>query len=189
MTTYRKYLASHLAGRPEVPLLWAVWVAIAALVVGRPGSPAPPRSSRIIGRQRRPAQAVSLPRGRLPAAYGTHTVTRTEATIPSGEDPFGHISETVPGDGKYRARVVCLQVVTDTSGVMRAGIGAEITESSSNTLPAGLFVRWAVRDTGLPGGEGDGFRRLGTTSIPILACPPPIFIQNLEHGNINIHDA
>lgn len=106
---------------------------------------------------------------------------------PSGEDPFGHVSETVPGDGKYRARVICLAVVTDASGVRRAGIGAEITESSSNTLPAGSFVRWSVRDTGLPGGEGDGFRR-STTSIPIVTCPPPTFIQDLEHGNINIHD-
>ena len=107
---------------------------------------------------------------------------------PSGEDPFGHVSETVPDDGKYRARVTCLTVVTDTSGEKRAGIGAEITESSSNTLPAGMFVRWSVRDTGLSGGEGDGFRRV-ITSIPIVTCPPPTFIQVLEHGNINIHDA
>jgi len=106
---------------------------------------------------------------------------------PSGEDAFGHVSETIPGDGKYRARVTCLAVVTDTNG-MRAGIRAEITESSSNTLPAGTRLLWHVRDTGLPGGEGDGFRRT-TTSFLIGPCPPATAIPVLEHGNINIHNA
>jgi len=109
---------------------------------------------------------------------------------PSGEDAFGHVSETFPGDGKYRARVVCLQVVTDITGVKRAGIIGQITESSSNTAPAGSFVRWSVRDTGLSGGSGDGFQRL-ITSIPPnpMVCPPRPTIADLEHGNINIHDA
>jgi hypothetical protein len=106
---------------------------------------------------------------------------------PSGDDPFGHVSETIPGDGKYRARVTCLTVVADANG-MRAGIRAEITESSSNTLPAGTRLLWHVRDTGLSGGTGDGFRRT-TTSIQIGPCMPSTNIPVLEHGNINIHDA
>jgi hypothetical protein len=109
---------------------------------------------------------------------------------PSGEDAFGHLSDTIPGDGKIRARVVCLQVVTDMSGVKRAGMIGQITESSSNTAPAGSFIRVSVRDTGLPGGDGDGYRR-AFTSIPPnpTVCPPQALIFNIERGNINIHDA
>lgn len=109
---------------------------------------------------------------------------------PSGEDAFGHVSETIPGDGKFRARVTCLMVITTMTGLKRAGIVGQITESSSNTLPAGTFVRWVVRDTGLPGGDGDGFRRLGMTSIPPNPTMCPIANEfPLERGNINIHDA
>jgi hypothetical protein len=107
---------------------------------------------------------------------------------PFGEDAFGHISETIPGDGKFRARVTCLMVATTMTGVKRAGIVGQITESSSNTAPAGFFVRWVVEDTGLPGGDGDGFRRGAPTSIPIAGCPTFADFP-LEHGNINIHDA
>jgi hypothetical protein len=110
---------------------------------------------------------------------------------PSGEDAFGHLSDTIPGDGKIRARVVCLQVVTDAvTGVKRAGIIGQITESESNTFPAGSFIRSSARDTGLSGGSGDGYRR-AFTSIPPnpMVCPPQAVIFDLEHGNINIHDA
>jgi hypothetical protein len=109
---------------------------------------------------------------------------------PSGQDAFGHLSDTISDDGKIRARVVCLQVVTDMSGVKRAGIIGQITESSSNTFPAGSFIRSSVRDTGLPGGDQDGYRR-AFTSIPPnpMVCPPQAVIFNLEHGNININDA
>jgi hypothetical protein len=109
---------------------------------------------------------------------------------PSGEDAFGHLSDTIPDDGKIRARVVCLQVVTDPSGVKRAGMIGQITESSSNTAPPGFFIRVSVRDTGLAGGSGDGYRR-SIQSIPPnpLVCPPQALIFNIEHGNINIHDA
>jgi hypothetical protein len=109
---------------------------------------------------------------------------------PSGQDAFGHLSDTIPGDGKIRARVVCLQVVTDVTGVKRAGMIGQITESSSNTAPAGFFIRISVRDTGLPGGDQDGYRR-SIQSIPPnpLVCPPQAVIFNLVHGNINIHDA
>ena len=110
---------------------------------------------------------------------------------PSGQDAFGHLSDTVPGDGKIRARVVCLEVVTNsTTGVKTAGMIGQITESSSNSAPAGFFIRISVRDTGLPGGEQDGYRR-SIQSIPPnpLVCPPQNVIFNLEHGNINIHDA
>jgi hypothetical protein len=108
----------------------------------------------------------------------------------SGQDAFGHLSDTIPDDGKIRARVVCLQVVTDLSGVKRAGMIAQITESSSNTAPAGFFIRVSVRDTGASGGDGDGYRR-SIQSIPPnpLVCPPQAAIFNLVHGNINIHDA
>jgi hypothetical protein len=110
---------------------------------------------------------------------------------PAGEDPFGHVSTTVPHDGKLRARIVCLQVVTDSmTGIKRAGFIGQITESSSNTAVAGLFVRGSARDTGLSGGSGDGFR-FATTSRPppSMPCPPQLSIPDLEHGNINIHDA
>jgi hypothetical protein len=109
---------------------------------------------------------------------------------PSGQDAFGHLSDTIPDDGKIRARVVCLQVITDTTGVKRAGIIGRITESSSNTFPAGTFIRSSVRDTGLSGGEGDGYRRTFQSIVPNpMVCPPQTVIFNLEHGNININDA
>ena len=109
---------------------------------------------------------------------------------PSGQDAFGHLSDTVPNDGKIRARVVCLQVVTDMSGVKRAGIIGQITESSSNTAPAGFFIRASVRDTGLPGGDQDGYRRTFQSILPNpTVCPPQALIFNLERGNININDA
>jgi hypothetical protein len=109
---------------------------------------------------------------------------------PAGEDAFGHMSDTIPDDGKIRARVVCLQVVTDMTGVKRAGLIGQITESSSNTFPAGSFIRSSVRDTGLSGGSGDGYRR-AFTSIPPnpMVCPPQALIFDIGHGNINIHDA
>jgi hypothetical protein len=108
----------------------------------------------------------------------------------AGEDPHGHLSDTIPDDGKIRARIICLQVVTDPSGVKRAGMIGQITESSSNTAPAGFFIRVSVRDTGLPGGEQDGYRR-SIQSIPPnpLVCPPQALIFNIVHGNININDA
>jgi hypothetical protein len=109
---------------------------------------------------------------------------------PSGEDAFGHLSDTIPDDGKIRARVVCLQVVTDPNGVKRAGLIGQITESSSNTFPAGTFIRSSVRDTGLSGGSGDGYRRAFTSILPNpMICPPQALIFDLVHGNINIHDA
>jgi hypothetical protein len=108
----------------------------------------------------------------------------------SGQDAFGHLSDTVPDDGKIRARVVCLQVVTDATGVKRAGIIGQITESSSNTAPAGFFIRSSVRDTGLSGGSGDGYRRAFTSIMPNpMVCPPQAFIPDIVHGNININDA
>jgi hypothetical protein len=108
----------------------------------------------------------------------------------AGEDPHGHLSDTIPEDGKIRARIICLQVVTDPSGVKRAGMIGQITESSSNTAPAGNFIRVSVRDTGGPGGDGDGYRR-AFTSIPPnpTVCPPQAVIFNIVHGNININDA
>jgi hypothetical protein len=109
---------------------------------------------------------------------------------PAGQDAFGHLSDTIPDDGKIRARVVCLQVVTDPNGVKRAGMIGQITESNSNTAPAGFFIRVSVRDTSLPGGSQDGYRR-SITSIPPnpMVCPPQALIFNIVHGNININDA
>jgi hypothetical protein len=107
----------------------------------------------------------------------------------AGEDPWGHLSDTIPDDGKIRARIICLQVVT-SGGVKTAGMIGEITESSSNTAPAGFFIRVFVRDTGLPGGEGDGYRRTFTSRLPDpRRCPQTALIFNIERGNININDA
>jgi hypothetical protein len=110
---------------------------------------------------------------------------------PSGEDAFGHLSDTVPDGQKIRARIVCLQVVTDPlSGVKTAGMFAQITESESNTFAAGSFIRSSVRDTGQLGGSGDGYRRTFQSVVTNpMVCPPQAVIFDLERGNINIHDA
>jgi hypothetical protein len=108
----------------------------------------------------------------------------------AGEDPWGHLSDTIPDDGKIRARIICLEVVTDLDGVKRAAMNGQITESSSNTAPTGFFIRVFVRDTGLPGGEGDGYRRTFTSRLPDpRRCPQTALIFNIERGNININDA
>jgi hypothetical protein len=108
----------------------------------------------------------------------------------AGEDAYGHLSDTIPEDGKIRARVICLNVVTGVDGVKRAGMIGQITESSSNdTFPPGSLIRISVRDTGLPGGSGDGYRRTTQSILPNpLVCPPIPATPNIERGNININD-
>jgi hypothetical protein len=112
---------------------------------------------------------------------------------PLGEDPFGHVSSTIIPDeepaatNQVRFRVTCLRVAGNL-----AAIGGIQTNAASNDSPPGANFVLVVRDSGLPGGTGDGFQLLiGRTIaeecadfLPRAGGAPPI-----QHGNILVHDA
>jgi hypothetical protein len=110
----------------------------------------------------------------------------------SGQNPHGHINATVPFPGtpgdtlQFRLEVTCLAVAGNL-----AAAGAVVTESSSNDVPPGTNFVVVFRDTGLPGGQGDGVAPfLGAqastcaTFLPLAAAAPPN-----RSGNVSIHDA
>lgn len=111
---------------------------------------------------------------------------------PSGQNPHGHINATVPFPGtpgdtlQFRLEVTCLAVAGNL-----AAAGAVVTESSSNDVPPGTNFVVVFRDTGSPGGQGDGVAPfLGAqastcaTFLPLAAAAPPN-----RSGNVSIHDA
>src|SRR4051812_48356578 len=94
---------------------------------------------------------------------GAHDFTGANVSISakSGPTPLeasGHVNATLPnpnnpngGTLQFRLKVTCLVV----SGNL-ASIGAVTTEAASNDVPAGFPFVITVRDSGLPGGDGDG---------------------------------
>jgi hypothetical protein len=102
---------------------------------------------------------------------------------PKAEDAWGHMTETIPGsEGKGRWRVVCLAV----SG-SKASIGLEPQNSAASDFGPNILV---VRDSGLPGGEGDTYAFF-TGGDPqqcqsLLPLEPSFPI---ESGNIQVYDA
>jgi hypothetical protein len=113
---------------------------------------------------------------------------------PSGEEPFGHVSATIPElatDAKQgRWRVTCVNVAGKF-----AAIGGVPTQAASNDADHALFV---FRDGGPGGGtpvEPDGFQFfIGRIGDP-QACHDPRFLLEaavappIESGNILVHDA
>ncbi len=117
------------------------------------------------------------------ATYNTAISAHSD---PSGQDVFGFETNTARNGGdKYRSRVTCLAV----SGNV-AAYGVVVTHSESNTLPPGTQFVDVVRDSGLPGGAGDGWRFFPGPAkncalfIGAASIAPPI-----ERGNILVHDA
>jgi hypothetical protein len=117
---------------------------------------------------------------------------------PLGEDPFGHLSATFPapaiiGGGGFgetlqiRFKVTCLAVSANL-----AAIGGVQTEAAADR-PPGTNYLVLFRDSGLPGGTGDGLE-LRTSSNPVAQLCP-IFVLDaalappITNGNILIHDA
>ncbi len=104
---------------------------------------------------------------------------------PSGQDVFGFETNTTRGgEFKYRQRVTCLAVEGNV-----AAYGLVVTHSESNTEPPGTQYVEIVRDSGLPGGEGDGwisFRREAESCAQFVELAPLAF--PIERGNILVHD-
>jgi hypothetical protein len=112
---------------------------------------------------------------------------------PLGEDAFGHVSYTIPnpeGPGttfQARIKVTCVNV----AGNLAVVTGVQ-TNAASNDNPPGTFYTFSLRDSGLPGGTGDGFRGFGGVETD---CRNPFFLLDagiappIERGNILIHDA
>jgi hypothetical protein len=107
------------------------------------------------------------------------------ASGPTGETPSGHESATRPGDTRYRLRVTCLAVDGNL-----AAYGTVIVKSNNPDFPAGTEFVEIVRDSGLPGGRGDGwdlFDQPAATCANFVAAAATA--PDIGHGNISVHDA
>ena len=116
---------------------------------------------------------------------GTYNNAISAHSDPSGQDVFGFETNTARNGGdKYRSRVTCLAVAGNV-----AAYGVVVTHSQSNTLPPGTQFVDVVRDSGLPGGAGDGWNTFEVPAedcslwIPLASGAPPI-----ERGNIVVND-
>jgi hypothetical protein len=116
-------------------------------------------------------------------AFGQNIGFSAHSNGPNAEDAWGHMSNTVVATGqKARWRVVCLAVSES-----KASIGLEPQDSAANDADPIILL---VRDSGLPGGEGDTFAFLGGPDPQQcqlgLSFEPPFPI---ESGNIQVYDA
>jgi hypothetical protein len=102
-----------------------------------------------------------------------------------GEDPDGHVSLTFgqPDTRQYRGRVICLAVAGNL-----ATVGVVPTNARSNDFPA-LQLVLGVRDSGLPGGTGDGIQAVSTIAANCAVFLPLAAVVNpIERGNLLVHD-
>jgi hypothetical protein len=106
---------------------------------------------------------------------------------PLGEDPFGHASATLgqPDTLQYRARVTCLTVAGNL-----AAVGLVPTDAQSNDFGA-LQLVLAIRDSGLPGGTGDGIQIVSAGNAQNCAAfvAAAAVADPLDRGNLLVHDA
>jgi hypothetical protein len=105
---------------------------------------------------------------------------------PSGEDPRGHLSETIPGVGQARFRVTCLAVLGN-----QAAMGLVPTDTASNDVPAERVL--SVFDSGLPGGTGDRFKFYSSLDdVDVSADQCDAFVAGatlpIVRGNLSVHD-
>jgi len=129
-----------------------------------------------------------------PASESGANVGISAHSGPLGEDPFGHVSYTIPnrlGPGttfQARIKVTCVTV----AGNLAVVTGVQ-TNAASNDSPPGNHL-FALRDSGLPGGTGDGFMGF-SGAVSDADCRDPIWLIDagiappIERGNILIHDA
>lgn len=110
---------------------------------------------------------------------------------PLGEDPQGHLSETVPlffptDSRTYQARfrVTCLSILGSD-----AALGLVPTDTASNDQESEFLL--LVHDSGLPGGMGD--LQAFAPDVPATDCIGQeafaIFGFPIERGNILVNDA
>jgi hypothetical protein len=113
------------------------------------------------------------------------TLTVAATSGPLGEDAEGAAHANAPAT-QVSLRVVCLAV----SGGL-ASVGGVVERS--NLLPEGTELIIMIRDTGLPGGEGDGASVLADVPTEADMCPAFVATAALvppqEHGNWRVLDA
>jgi hypothetical protein len=104
---------------------------------------------------------------------------------PLGEEPFGHLSQTIPQGRKDRFTVTCLAVAGN-----RAALGLTPTDAASNEFVGERVL--AVMDSGLPGGTGDMYGYYGVSGSGVPANTCALYVNGaafpVEHGNILVHD-
>ena len=99
---------------------------------------------------------------------------------PLGEEPFGHLSQTIPHVRKDRFTVTCLAVIAN-----RAALGLTPTDAASNEFLTERVL--AVMDSGLPGGTGDLYAYYNVAANTCAAfVNGAVFAP--ERGNILVHD-
>jgi len=103
---------------------------------------------------------------------------------PLGEDPQGHLSETIHGVFQGRFRVTCLMVAGN-----QAALRLVLTEAASNDAVSEFVL--SVFDSGIAGGAGDRFAFIETAAedcaaFVSVAAAGGFFI---ERGNLVVHDA
>lgn len=108
---------------------------------------------------------------------GTGASGVVNATLPNPRSPFG-------GTAQFRLRVTCLAVA---DGI--ASIGAAVTDSPANDVfPTGTPFVITIRDSGLPGGDGDGlglFPGAPADTCPVFLAQAPAAAP-IEQGNLHV---
>jgi hypothetical protein len=124
---------------------------------------------------------------------GTGSLAVSAHSGPSGEEPFGHISETIsdaPGDEKqHRWRVTCVNVAANLAAI------TGVATRTSDTPHGRTFL---FRDGGPQGGtplNPDSVAYTGAASPDDCLNPAHLAFAAIisplgtEHGNVLVHDA
>jgi hypothetical protein len=122
--------------------------------------------------------------GGFERASGAHVAFSAHSGA-EGQNPFGHLSSTLPGVRQERYDVTCLAVAGN-----HAAIGLVPTGAASND--ATLETVLVVVDSGLPGGTGDLYGFVLNPGVQAEDCAlfvnatPPF---SRSSGNIVVKDA
>ena len=107
---------------------------------------------------------------------------------PNGENPFGFESATRPGGTRYRLQVTCLAVEGNL-----AAYTTLVVKSNNPDFPPGTRFVEVVRDSGLPGGEGDGWFIFDVPPADPDDCGAALDeaaeAEDILSGNITVIDA
>lgn len=107
---------------------------------------------------------------------------------PNGENPSGHENATRPGGTRYRLDVTCLAVDGNL-----ASYTTVMVKSNNPSFPPGTQFVEVVRDSGLPGGEGDGWFIFDVPPADPANCADFLdeaaTADDILSGNITVHDA
>jgi hypothetical protein len=107
---------------------------------------------------------------------------------PDGENASGQETATRPGDTRYRLDVTCLAVAGNL-----AAYSTLMVKSNNPSFPVGTRFVEVVRDSGLPGGQGDGWFIFDVPPADPSNCADFLdeaaSAENILSGNITVFDA